>query len=751
MKFAQPLWLLIGLITCALVLWRYWRFDKQQRAALGQFAAARLLHRLTASVSPGRRRAKRALFVTGLMLVFVALARPQAGYVWEETHRKGLELLFAVDTSKSMLSEDVKPDRITRAKLAVHDLVEKLNGDGVGLIAFAGNAFLQCPITLDYDAFLESLDALDTKTIPRGGTDIAAAIHEAEATFKTRTANEKILVLVTDGEDLEASGIAAARDAAKEGVKIFTVGVGTVAGELIPTTSESGGTTFVKDENGQPVKSRLDETTLRKIAEETGGMYQPLGAHGEGLNTIYDKGLAQFTRHDLSSRRNKVYLEQFYWALLGAMACLIAGMLIGTRRNLPSPKQILAPKRAGVRVSPKRRVRPTAAAGALALILALPIAGHASPQAAENEYHAGDYAKAQQEYAATAAKEPGQPALQFNAGSAAYKAGDYAQAATDFQNTLKTGDVPMQQGAYYNLGNAQFRAGEKTAQANPQETIKTWESALKSYDAALQIKADDADAKYNRDLVQRRLDALKKQEEQKKQQQKQEQKQDQKDQQKNQNQQNKKDQQKPQSGNQKQDSKGSKGDSKDQQNQPQQGSQGDSKDQQAKNQPSKGGQQKKDESAGNQSTKPDQPQNAQNQENGDQPPPKPGEGKQDQAKAQPQPKPGQGQPDQANAQPEPKPGEGNQDQASAGQQPKPEPQPGKKISQGNAEAAHAEAPKDADAAAQAANDRREPGQMTKREAEQLLNALKDEEQRLPATSQARSGAETKNDQPLKDW
>src|SRR5258705_5945108 len=153
MKFAEPLWLLVGLITCAFVLWRYRQFDLRQRASLAQFAATRLLDRLTASVSRGRRLAKRALFVTGLALIFVALARPQAGYVWQETHRKGLELLLAVDTSKSMLSQDVKPDRLTRAKLAMHDLIEKLNGDSVGLVAFAGNAFLQCPITLDYDAF----------------------------------------------------------------------------------------------------------------------------------------------------------------------------------------------------------------------------------------------------------------------------------------------------------------------------------------------------------------------------------------------------------------------------------------------------------------------------------------------------------------------------------------------------------------------------------------------------------------------
>ena len=175
---------------------------------------------------PVRRRVKRALVIAGVACLAVALARPLAGFRWEEARRKGLDLMFAVDTSKSMLAQDVKPDRLTRAKMAVEDLLEKLDGDRVGLVAFAGNAFLQCPLTLDYDAFRQSLDALDTKIIPRGGTDIASAIQETEAALEGNGNDERILVLLTDGEDLEGSALDAARAAAKNGLKIFTVGVG---------------------------------------------------------------------------------------------------------------------------------------------------------------------------------------------------------------------------------------------------------------------------------------------------------------------------------------------------------------------------------------------------------------------------------------------------------------------------------------------------------------------------------------------
>ncbi|MEY4484211.1 MAG: hypothetical protein RL693_1663, partial [Verrucomicrobiota bacterium] len=338
MQIAQPLWLIACAAACAALIWQHRRFDLAQNAALAQFAAKRLLHKLTSSVSVSRRRVKRTLFMLGVGLLFVALARPQAGFEWQETHRKGLELLFAVDTSKSMLAQDVKPNRLDRAKLAVTDVVAKLKGDGVGLVAFSGDAFLQCPVTLDYSAFEESLAALDTNSIPRGGTNIASAIREAGAVFKTRTATEKILILITDGEDLDGEGITAAQQAAKDGVKIFTVGVGSATGELVPIPSENGGTEFAKDENGQHVKSHLDDATLQKIAQVTDGMYQPLGMQGEGLMKIYDEGLAHFARQDLSSRQAKVPLEKFHWVLLAALACFVSEMLIGNRRSIRKPQ-----------------------------------------------------------------------------------------------------------------------------------------------------------------------------------------------------------------------------------------------------------------------------------------------------------------------------------------------------------------------------------------------------------------------------
>jgi len=720
MQFAQPIWLFAGLAACTALVWQFRRFDQRQRVALTEFASARLLPKLASSISTSRKLAKRVLFTLGIACVFIALARPQAGFEFQETHRKGLELLFAVDTSKSMLAQDVKPDRLTRAKLAVTDLLTKLNGDGVGLIAFAGSSFLQCPVTLDYDAFRESLDALDVNVIPRGGTDIASAIHEAEAVFKTRTAADKILILITDGEDLGGEAITAAQSAGKNGVKIFTVGVGSAIGELVPVPSENGGTDFAKDENGKPVKSHLDETTLKKIAEATGGMYQPLGGQGEGLTNIYERGLTAFTRQNLKAREARIPLEKFHWALLAALVCFIGDLLIGNRRRKPIPQ-----------------LRTATTTAALLLFAGL-ASTQASQQSAERAYQKGDFAKSQQDYAAVAAKEPAKAELQFNSGSAAYKAGDYGQAASGFEKSLKTEQVPLQQEAYYNLGNTKYRLGQKTEKENPQETIKTWDQAVKSYDAALQIKAADADAKHNRDFVQQKIEQLKKQEEQKKQDQQKQQ--DQKNQQQQQNKDQKNDDQQNQSQNQQNDSKDQKGDGK---SQPQNSKDesGSSGEQKNEDKNSKGGdkEQKPNESK---DQKGDGKKDEKDQQQKDQPD---SQGKNDEPKDQ---RGDSAKPPAGNDKKDQQPQQADAKSATGEQQPKPV-DPAKKA--GDMQAANGEKAEDAQAGT-ASEERREANALTKEEAKQLLDALKTDERKAPVISQQGRGAQRSDDKKiLKDW
>ncbi|HWY95007.1 MAG TPA: VWA domain-containing protein, partial [Steroidobacteraceae bacterium] len=507
--FSHPAWLPAGFIACLCLLWLWRRYDARQHAALARFVSAHLRAQLTQSVSIGRRRAQRGLLLTALALLFIALAGPLVGYRWEQISRRGIEIIFAVDTSRSMSTPDVKPDRLTRAKLAIDDFTNKLDGDAVGLVAFAGEAFLVSPITLDYGAFHESLNAIDINTIPRGGTNIASAIREAQAALRRRPNSDKILILVTDGEDLEGDALIAAQAAAsQDGLKIYTIGVGTAQGELIPLTANPNGG-FVKDESGGFVKSRLDEPALKAIAAATGGQYAPLGAQGQGFEAIYRGSLASLLKHDLSSRQQRVYIQRYQWPLAASLALLLTGQLIGTRRRIGVRRQ-----------GPVPEVRPALVGSAVPLLVlasALVTAGsaRASTVSAEEAYKKGDFVTAQREYAAEAQHSPKKPVLQFNAGTAAYRAGQFPEAAKAFQEAISrapsgdTARLAEQEDAYYNLGNTLYRTGQKTEQSAPQQTMQTWTQAVKAYETALQLRPDDADSKFNRDFVKRKIEDLK--------------------------------------------------------------------------------------------------------------------------------------------------------------------------------------------------------------------------------------------------
>ena len=523
MSFSHPGWLLAGGLASVAMLWTWRVADTRQRDSLQLFIGSQLREGLTQSISVARRNIRRTLFALAIVLLAIALAGPRAGYRWEEFKRRGNDIIFAVDTSRSMSTPDVKPNRLARAKLAIDDFVARLNGDAVGLVAFAGSAFLQCPITLDYGAFHESLAALDTHIIPRGGTNITGAIHEAQAALQRRPDSDKVMILITDGEDLEGDALAAAKAAAQQdGLKIYTVGVGSANGDLIPLPADQGGG-FLKDRNGQLVKSHLDENSLRALAAATGATYAPLGAQNEGLDSIYRQALAPLAKRDLEARSQRIPIERYQWPLGASLLLLLASLLIGTRRRVPL--DTAAPGPAGPR--PARRVpaRPRSPGlagpalaiigiGALTALFHAPRA-HASPTTAAQAYARGNFAVAQQQFAAAAAKDPQHPLLQYDAGTAAYRAGAYSQAAQAFQasvDAVKSGDAKRlneQQDAYYDLGNSLFRQGEATQKSDRNATIGTWTRAVKAYDAALQLKAEDADSRFNRDFVKRKLDALK--------------------------------------------------------------------------------------------------------------------------------------------------------------------------------------------------------------------------------------------------
>src|SRR5208337_1851390 len=237
MRFEDPqvLWLLL-VLPPALGLFFWWAGRTRQKL-LTQFIEVPLLSQLTLGISPGRRRLRAALLLLAAALLTITLARPQLGFDLEEVEQRGLDIMVAVDTSKSMLATDIAPSRLERAKLAALDLIQKAGTDRLGLVAFAGDAFLECPLTVDNTAFQQCVQALNVNSIPQGGTALAAAIDVALTAFKEKD-HYKVLVLFTDGEDndSETGALDAAKKAAEAGLRIFTIGIGTAAGDLLCVT-----------------------------------------------------------------------------------------------------------------------------------------------------------------------------------------------------------------------------------------------------------------------------------------------------------------------------------------------------------------------------------------------------------------------------------------------------------------------------------------------------------------------------------
>jgi Ca-activated chloride channel family protein len=723
LTFASPAWffaLLLLPVVAGLYAWAWRRND----ALIAKVVAVRLRSQLAGAVSRGRRLFKALLILVVLALAILAMAQPQWGYVEREVKQRGRDIIIAVDTSRSMLATDVSPTRLARAKLVAQDLLRLVQGDRVGLIAFAGSAFLQAPLTLDQSAVLTSLDELDTTVIPKGGTNIAAAIRDAQEAFGKGEGQSRALIILTDGEELDADGIAAAKKAAEEGIRIFTVGIGSGEGSLIPVRRADGSTDFVRDSGGKPVQSRLDETRLREIAEAGGGFYEPLG--GDVARTIFEKGILPMEMKETGEMTSRQPIQRYQWPLGLATALLALWMIVGDRRRVAS--------------APVRRV-------AVATALVFLSASLASADTGYDAYQIGDYKKAQTDFQNRLQSSPESAKLQFDAGAASYKLGEFGEAVDHFTKALLTENQKIREDASYNLGNALVRRGE-TAKGK-EEKKSDWKNAIQHYTEALNIQPKNKRAEENRDIVKKMLEDLEKEEQKQDQQnqdqkdQQKDQKQDQKDQQNKQdqkNQQENKDQKKDDQ--QKQDQQNKDQQKQDQQNKDQKGNdqKQDQKDQQGKGD-QKSEDQKKD---GSQQNQPDQKKDDQKKD---------GEKKQDQAqkgqekedkKDEPKESDQQGEEkedDQQTAQNKPQQGD------KKDQQPAPQPTPGEK-KEGDLKANQDPEPASEGGQEQGmaeAEGEEKDGEMSAAQARRLLNSLRGEEERV-RLMQRQQDQET-----LKDW
>ena len=463
MSFEDPVWLRITPILVLLFGGILAYGFRQRDALLGRFAASRLLDQLTEKASLTRAWIKAGCILLAVLAIGIAHARPQLGVEWSERKARGLDIVFILDSSKSMLATDLRPTRLDRAKLAIIDLIERLEGDRIGLIAFAGQAFLQTPPTLDYSAFRESLDAIDPSIMTSGGSDLGNAIDEATKAFPSQN-NVKVVVLLTDGEDLSGNAASAATRAREDGIQVFTIGIGTPEGEYLRIRNEQGIEEFVRDSSGQPVLSKLDENTLQTIAQATGGIYSQLSS--DSLDQLYNSVIARLPREERESELQEIGIERFQWALTLALIFLVFDILIRRRRSATIHAGMLI--LATLTLSPTDTIAETGS----------------NPNAYSN----------------------------YNAAYRALTQGDYEAAQAGYENVLSnTNDLNLQRDALYNLAHATYQQGHTSYESGDlQAALIQVEKAEALFQSAQEIDTSDTSIQADIDQVSRVREAIEK-------------------------------------------------------------------------------------------------------------------------------------------------------------------------------------------------------------------------------------------------
>lgn len=544
MTFANPNAFLLLLLLIPLAVLRI-AGHAIARRRLHRIAGPRLLPQLRRGGWRGRGLLIFLFEALALSFLIATLARPQWGFTQREYQGQGRSILIAIDTSRSMLATDISPDRLTRAKLAAQDLIASLPGDRIGLIAFAGRAFLQAPLTTDHEALLEALYQFDTELIPRGGSNLAAPLELAGEVFDKAGTASHALIMFSDGDELEGQAVAAAKAAREKNIMAVTVGVGTREGALLPDDTPRRRSGYVRDVTGRPVRSKLEDAVLEGIARETGGLYLNISGSSalkERLQVILNK-LDRTNTAALKEQR--LPIDRYQWTLVPALACLVIAWLLALGRRL---RLSLPPAWSPAARSPAARAAAalpaaTAATAAALVCMAFVPAAHAdilvppvgdrgpSPwqafqQAEEVTNVPGELTEEQralkqrvydvvnEQFERALADKPGAPraaALQFGRGASLFRAGDHDAAIDAFGKSLTSPDRTLQAESAYNLGNALAdKAKHFPRQRNRLKSmIALVEDAIRHYDEALVIDPQHENARINRDLLKEYLPKLK--------------------------------------------------------------------------------------------------------------------------------------------------------------------------------------------------------------------------------------------------
>jgi Ca-activated chloride channel family protein len=335
MRFAAlPYVYLLWLVPVLLVLYVYAFTRKRQ--ALAVFMDLALAPRLIPSASRMRQWCKALCLIAAVGCLVLALMQPQWGKRWQDVPRRGRDLMFLLDVSRSMLADDVVPNRLERSKIDIKDLVQILHRGGghrLGLVVFAGRASLQCPLTLDYAFFLQKLNEVGPDTVGRGGTLIGDAIRQALHGFGTLDHNYKDIILITDGEDHDSFPMEAAKTAAEQQVSIYAIGIGDPSvGTRIPVQNAPGERTYVQYQ-GQEVRSRMQESLLLEMAQLTEGAYVPAGTRSIELDRIYMEKIAPKARRHIDVATRERFIHRYQWFVLAALLLLATEMLVRERKS----------------------------------------------------------------------------------------------------------------------------------------------------------------------------------------------------------------------------------------------------------------------------------------------------------------------------------------------------------------------------------------------------------------------------------
>ena len=473
-RFEEPTYLYLLAVLPALALVR-WLLERQQRKRLKQFGDLALLKQMAPEVSRWRPTAKFWMLQAALAMIIIMMARPQMGIRISNDKRTGIETIIAMDISNSMLAQDVEPSRLDRTKMMVENLVDNFTDDKIGLIVFAGDAFVQLPITSDYVSAKMFLSDIDPSLIATQGTDIATAINMAAGSFTQQQGVGKAIIVVTDGEDHEGGAMEAAKDAKKKGMRVYVLGVGSDKGAPIPL----GNGDYMKDNTGNTVMTKLNEEMCKQIAEAGGGAYIHVDNNSNAQQQL-DNELAKLSKKEMQSTVYSEYDEQFQAFGCIAILLLILEICIFERRN-PIAKRI--------NLFGKRQRIAT-------MIVCLLVSTLAMAQKSDRNYirqgnksfRTGQFDQSEVAYRKALEKNPRNPQAHYNLGNSLMAQKKDSAAIQSLQKSTETETSKTRKAmAFHNIG--------VICQQH-----KMYGEAIEAYKSALRLNPKDDATRYNLEL-----------------------------------------------------------------------------------------------------------------------------------------------------------------------------------------------------------------------------------------------------------